>query len=156
MTRQEFTDLLRKKGYSHKVSGGGVVVTHHGYVNLSGLTTLPEGIKFENRGSVYLDGLTTLPEGIKFENHGSVNLSGLTTLPEGIKFENHGSVDLDGLTTLPEGIKFENHGYVYLRGLTGQHIYLGKTRSFEFVDGYSMITGAPKSHSGYTVKSARY
>ena len=96
MTRQEFIDLLKFKKYAHKVTGREVIVTHHG----------------------------------------SVVLSSLTTLPEGIKFENHGSVDLSSLT--------------------GQHAYMGKPRNFELVDGYSMITGSPKSHGGYTVKAARY
>ncbi|MDE4176329.1 hypothetical protein PXK01_19410, partial [Phaeobacter sp. PT47_59] len=49
-------------------------------------------------GPVYLDSLTSLPEGIKFENHGPVYLDSLTSLPEGIKFENHGPVYLGSLT----------------------------------------------------------
>jgi len=136
MTRQEFIDLLKVKGYTHKVSKSGVKLTHNGFV--------------------YLRSLTTLPEGIKFENHGSVYLGSLTALPEGIKFENHGYVSLHSLTTLPEGIKFENHGSVYLHSLTGLHTYQGKPRTSTHIDGCTMIMGATKSHSGYEVTSARY
>ena len=95
-----------------------VDMSRQGGVDLGGLTTLPEGVKFENQGSVYLGSLTTLPEGVKFENPGYVYLRSLTTLPEGVKFENPGDVDLGSLTTLPEGVKFENQGYVYLLNLT--------------------------------------
>jgi hypothetical protein len=117
MTIKQFIKYLTERNIPHKVSGKYVTVLG-GSVNLDSLTTLPEGIKFENQGSVDLDSLTTLPEGIKFENQGYVDLDSLTTLPEGIKFENQGSVNLDSLTTLPEGIKFENQGSVYLRSLT--------------------------------------
>ena len=51
---------------------------------------------------------------------------------------------------------FKNGGEVYLSSLTGKFTYLGKPRTFENVDGYTMLTGLAKSHGGYTVKPARY
>jgi mannitol/fructose-specific phosphotransferase system IIA component len=117
MTNKQFIKYLTERNIPHKVAGKQITVLG-GSVYLGSLTTLPEGIKFENQGYVYLRSLTTLPEGIKFENQGYVDLRSLTTLPEGIKFENQGYVELRSLTTLPEGIKFENQGYVELRSLT--------------------------------------
>jgi hypothetical protein len=96
----------------------GIQFNNGGYVDLRSLTTLPEGIQFNNGGDVCLRSLTTLPEGIQFNNGGNVDLRSLTTLPEGIQFNNGGDVYLSSLTTLPEGIQFNNGGDVYLNSLT--------------------------------------
>ena len=156
MENRDMITILENKGYSYKLSGGTVAVTHNGDVDLSSLTTLPEGVKFENHGYVYLSRLTTLPEGVRFENHGGVYLSSLTTLPEGVKFENHGYVDLSSLTTLPGGVKFENHGPVDLSSLNGSHTYLGEERDFRNIDVYTMLMGSSRRYGGYTVHRARY
>ena len=113
MSKQGYVDLGRLTTLPE-----GVTFENKGYVNLGSLTTLPKVVKFENKGYVYLDNLTTLPEGVTFANKGYVHLGSLTTLPKVVKFENKGYVDLDNLTTLPKWIKFENKGYVYLPSLT--------------------------------------
>ena len=55
----ELTNLLVKKGYSFEIKNNHFCITHQGYVDLRSLTTLPEGVKFENQGSVDLESLTT-------------------------------------------------------------------------------------------------
>ena len=54
MTREEFKKVLEEKGYSYKLEGDKIVVTHERYVNLSSLTSLPPGVEFKNRGYVNL------------------------------------------------------------------------------------------------------
>ena len=94
--------------------------------------------------------------GVSVTHNGYVDLRSLTSLPKGVKFENGGFVYLRSLTTLPKGVKFENSGYVDLDGLTGEHSYLGKTRNFRCVDGFTMLMGASKTFGGFSVCSARY
>ena len=91
-----------------------------GYVDLTHLTTLPEGVKFENQGSVYLGSLTSLSD-VKFENRGYVYLLSLTTLSD-VKFENHGCVYLPRLTTIPDSVSFgEGVTKVWMSGeITGE------------------------------------
>ena len=58
-TLDQFADILTSKGYAFKKVGGKIVVTHSWFVNLSFLTSLPDGTKFENRGGVHLSNLTS-------------------------------------------------------------------------------------------------
>ena len=58
MKNDDFSAILRKNGYVFKRDKSTIVVTHKGYVNLSRLTAMPEGVKFENQGYVYLSRLT--------------------------------------------------------------------------------------------------
>jgi len=66
MTQEEFIDILDKKGYSYKIRGNKIIVTHGGSVLLDSLslsfsgfsTSLPSGVVFRNGGDVYLDALT--------------------------------------------------------------------------------------------------
>ena len=97
MTRKKFIKELEEEGYSYEIEGDKIIVTHNGGVWLGVLTTLPNGVKFENRGSVWLNALTTLPADVKFENRGYVILDALTTLPADVKFENGGDVNLNSL-----------------------------------------------------------
>jgi hypothetical protein len=118
---KQFTNHLDSNHYSYTIENGIVTIDDKGYeggVNLDSLTTLPEGVVFNNKGSVWLNILTTLPEGVVFNNKGSVLLKSLTTLPEGVVFNNKGGVWLDNLTTLPEGVVFNNKGSVWLDNLT--------------------------------------
>jgi hypothetical protein len=176
MTKKQLIKYLTERNIPHKVAGKQITVLG-GPVYLNSLTTLPEGIKFENQGTVFLNSLTTLPEGIKFENQGYVSLNSLTTLPEGVKFENQGSVDLVSLTTLPEGIKFENQGTVYLNSLTTlpegvkfenqgpvdlvsltneKQNYLGKERVLRHIDGFTMLITSTRKQGGIIISKAKY
>ena len=92
-----------------------VDMSRQGGVDLGGLTTLPEGVKFENKGDVDLGSLATLSD-VMFENQGYVYLGRLTALTA-VKFENKGRVYLGRLTALSD-VKFENKGVVYLGSLT--------------------------------------
>jgi hypothetical protein len=118
MNREEFTDLLSRKAYAYHAAGNCVVVTHGGAVNLRSLSSLPEGVTFENGGAVNLASLSSLPEGVTFKNGGAVNLRSLSSLPEGVTFKNGSYVNLASLSSLPEGVTFENGGYVDLDSLT--------------------------------------
>ena len=117
MTQEEFIKILKEKGYSYKMEGDKIIVTHRGHVNLRFLTSLPPGVEFKNMGDVFLDSLTGLPSDMEFINSGYVYLSGLKILPPDVKFENKGSVILYSLTTIPPGVHFENGGNVRLSGL---------------------------------------
>lgn len=132
MTKGEFKKILKRgfKIYSKKGKKFGwsktneikftqegeitVISRENKDVYLTSLTTIPEGVRFENKGHVYLDFLTAIPKGITFENKGCVSLLSLTNLPKETRFENDGSVDLRSLTTITEGKMFENKGDVWL------------------------------------------
>ena len=86
-----------------------------GYLDLRSLTTLPEGCQLSAGGYLYLSSLTTLPEGCQLSAGGSLDLSSLTTLPEGCQLSAGGSLYLRSLTTLPEGCQLSAGGYLYLR-----------------------------------------
>ena len=97
MTREEFIQVLEKKGYSYKIEGDKIVVTHEGRVDLRSLQTLPTSVEFMNGGYVDLDSLKTLPPGVVFMNGGDVDLRSLETLPPGVVFKNRGSAYLNPL-----------------------------------------------------------
>ena len=101
MTREEFIKVLNREKYSYKIEGDKVVVTHGGYTNLRGLTSLPPGVEFRNKGQVNLESLISLPSGVVFKNREGEH------------------VFLDSLTSIPPGAVFENRGDVYLESLIG-------------------------------------
>ena len=76
MTREAFIKELDSEGYSYKIEGDKIVITHKAYVNLALLETLPPDVVFRNSGYVGLSSLKTLSPGVKFE-HGNVNLYSL-------------------------------------------------------------------------------
>jgi len=119
MTQKEFIKVLDKKGYSYKIEGDRVVVTHKGDVFLDSLTSLPPGVEFRNGGYVSLHSLKSLPPGVVFRNEGNVYLESLTSLPPGVEFRNGGYVSLHSLTSLPPGVEFRNRGVVGLNSIIG-------------------------------------
>jgi hypothetical protein len=121
MTREEFIEELKERGYSYEIEGNKIVVTHKGTVYLSSLTSLPPGVEFRNRGDAYLPSLTSISSDVKFNNEGYVNLSSLTSLPPGVEFRNEGWwINLESLTSLPPGVEFRNEGWwINLESLTG-------------------------------------
>jgi len=119
MTREEFIQILEKKGYSYNIERDKLVVTFKGFVDLESLTSLPPGVVFKNRGVVYLRSLKTLPPGVVFKNSGNVALNSLESLPPSVVFENGGDVGLISLESLPPGVVFKNRGRVYLESLMG-------------------------------------
>ena len=124
MTREEFIEILDKRGYSYEIEGDKVVVTHKGGVYLNSLTSLPPGVEFRNGGDVWLDSITSLPPGVEFMNRGRVYLRSLTSIPPGVVFKNkgdEGDVWLDSITSLPPGVEFRNGGDVSLDYLLGDY-----------------------------------
>ena len=97
MTQEEFIAILDEKGYSYKIEGDKIVVTHKGGVILDSLTSIPPGVEFRNNGRVILDSLTSLPPGFEFKNGGHVYLESLTSISPGVKFNNEGYVSLNSL-----------------------------------------------------------
>ena len=97
MTNEEFIEVLDEKGYSYKIKGDSIVVTHKGEVNLESITSLPPVLKFKNRGYVSLKSLTSLHPGVWFVNGGSVFLESTTSLSPGVEFNNRGMVYLPSL-----------------------------------------------------------
>ena len=84
MNKESFIQLLTDKCYKYELTGDHIKVLYQGSVDLRSLTSLPEGVQFNNQGDVDLSSLTSLPEGVQFNNQGSVDLSSLTSLPEGV------------------------------------------------------------------------
>ncbi|RXR28920.1 hypothetical protein [Sphingobium fluviale] len=137
MTLDEFSAILDRGGYVYDRTETTIDVKSFHNVNLSSLTTLPEGVTFSNGGHVYLSSLTTLPEGVTFSNGGHVYLSSLTTLPEGVTFSNGGHVDLRGLT--------EEY-----------HVYRGERIRLKHVDGSTMLIRSERVLGDATIYAASY
>ena len=107
MTNKQFIKYLTEQNITHKVAGKQVTVLG-GSVYLRSLTTLPEGVKFENQGYVDLRSLTTLPEGVKFENQGPVDLRSLTKEKQTYLGKERMFRHIDGFTMLISSTR--NHG----------------------------------------------
>jgi hypothetical protein len=87
-----------------------------GYLDLSGLTSIPDGFNPTVCGSLDLRGLTSIPDGFNPTVGGSLYLRGLTSIPDGFNPTVGGSLDLSGLTSIPDGFNPTVGGYLYLRG----------------------------------------
>jgi hypothetical protein len=98
VTREEFIEILDKKGYSYEIQGDRIVVTHKGDVFLNALTSLPPGVVFENERLLDLGSLISISPGVVFRNGGYVGLNSLTSLSPGVEFRNKGSIILGFLS----------------------------------------------------------
>jgi hypothetical protein len=58
MNRKEFIKELESRGIGFKETRKEIIINHQGNVDLNSLTSLPEGVKFENGGYVDLYSLT--------------------------------------------------------------------------------------------------
>ena len=96
----------------------GISLTVGGDLDLYSLTTLPKGISLTVGRSLFLNSLTTLPEGISLTVGGDLSLSSVTTLPEGISLTVGRSLFLNSLTTLPKGISLTVGGNLDLFSVT--------------------------------------
>ena len=97
MTREEFAKYLDYKGYSYKIEGDMIIVTHKVDVDLGSLETIPPGVEFRNTRGVYLNRLKTISSGVVFKNGMDVWLGSLETLPSGVEFMNGDDVHLNSL-----------------------------------------------------------
>lgn len=98
MTREEFIKILDGRGTSYKIEGNKLLILMDNQsMALSGLTSIPPDVVFNNRGNVYLENLKTLQPGIVFNNTGRVILNRLFSISSGVVFENGGTVNLGTL-----------------------------------------------------------
>jgi hypothetical protein len=139
MTREEFKQVLDKKGYSYEIEGDRIVVTHKRTVYLSALTSLPPGVEFKNWSGVDLNSLTSLSPGVEFNNEGDVYLKSLTSIPPGVGFKNRGGVDLRSLTSLPPGVEFRNKGDVWLDSLIGDYSFTNWQGNIKGIDSKRLL-----------------
>lgn len=91
-SQSKFIGILKNKGIAYSVNSSGEITITGGYVGLSSLKSLPEGIKFNNDTNVNLNSLESLPKDIKFNNGGNVDLYPLESLPKGVEFNNGGYI----------------------------------------------------------------
>jgi hypothetical protein len=103
-------------------------------LNLSNLTSIPEGFNPTVRGSLWLDKLTSIPEGFNPIVGLSLILDNLTSIPKGFNPTVRGNLWLNRLTSIPEGFNPTVGGALLLDGLTsisegfnptvGENLYL--------------------------------
>ena len=117
MTRKEFIEILSGRGYSYKIEGDKLVVTHGGYIDFDELESIPPGLEFRNKGYIKLGGCHTIPPDTVFSNGGSVSLDALKILHPTVEFKNAHAVRLDSLRSIPQGFVFRNGGDVSLWAL---------------------------------------
>lgn len=143
MTREEFIKVLEEEGYSYKIEGDKVVITHgkkgtgldnhiyldvlipnvifvnKGMVQLNNIASLPPGIEFKNGGDVDGNDLYKIEYPLIFQNRGHVQFPMLETICSGVEFNNGDDVLVDSLKSIPQGVWFKNKGDIYLSSLIG-------------------------------------
>ena len=103
MTQEAFIKVLEEKGYSYKLEGDKIVVTHNKWVFLRSLETLPPDVEFRNKLDVFMDFLKTLPPGVVFKNGEDVYLHSLMNISPGVQFGNEGDVYLNSIIGEEDG-----------------------------------------------------
>ena len=113
MTQEEFIAILDEEGYSYKIEGDKIVVTHNGYVDLNSLTSLSPGVEFKNVGGVWLESLTSIPSDVVFRNEGGVHFRRLNyRILESVEFRNEGVIEfIDMYNTSSILFRKYNNGY---------------------------------------------
>jgi len=89
-----------------------------GSLDLTSLTSIPEGFNPTVGGSLDLMSLTSIPEGFNPTVGGSLDLTSLTSIPEGFNPTVGGYLYLTSLTSIPEGFNPTVGGSLYLTSLT--------------------------------------
>jgi len=119
---KKFIEILNERNIKFIQKENKIIINDDGYVVLDSLTSLPEGISFNNNsGNIYLNSLTSLPEDISFNNNGNIYLNSLTSLSKDTIFKNVGSIYLRSLTSLSENITFNNSWNIYFDSLSSLH-----------------------------------
>jgi hypothetical protein len=85
-----------------------------GDLDLSNLTSIPEGFNPTVGGDLDLRNLTSIPEGFNPTVGDSLYLNNLTSIPEGFNPTVGYNLDLSNLTSIPEGFNPTVGGYLYL------------------------------------------
>jgi len=85
-----------------------------GNLNLSSLTSIPEGLNPKVGGSLNLSGLTSIPKEFNPTVGGDLFLNSLTSIPEGFNPKVDGALVLSSLTSIPKGFNPKVGGYLYL------------------------------------------
>ena len=114
-----------------------------GSLDLSSLTSIPEGFNPTVGGYLDLSSLTSIPEGFNPTVGGYLYLSSLTSIPEGFNPTVGGSLYLSSLTSIPEGFNPTVGGYLYLSSVSryiGKEVdipirYLWRNKEYIKVDG---------------------
>jgi hypothetical protein len=133
MNLSEFKAYLKSKDIDFSEGDGELIIKAGGYLYLSSLTTIPEGVTISAGGNLDLSSLTTIPEGVTISAGGDLDLSSLTTIPEGVTISAGGDLDLRSLTTIPEGVK-GNQPYidVFLKPDNNNDVIIYKRVSNQF------------------------
>jgi len=114
MTAKNFIRVLNRRGFSYKIKGDKIIITHKGDIVFK-LTSLPPNVHFNNPGRIDLPLLIEMSSGIVFNTSGMIVLRSLTELPSDVSFDNAtGSIFLGSLTKLPPEVLFDNADYISL------------------------------------------
>lgn len=87
-------------------------------LDLSNLTSIPEGAAIDVHGDLYLDGVTNIPVGVKISVYGDLWADHVTSISEGVSITVYsGNMDMDGVTSVAEGVKLTADGDMFLGAL---------------------------------------
>jgi hypothetical protein len=103
MTREEFIQILDKKGYTYELVGDKIVIFSGDFNNdikLGALESIPSDVVFRNKGEVYLLSLYSIPPGTIFNNGASVYFEYM-------------------LESISSSVVFNNRLYIYLKFFNG-------------------------------------
>jgi hypothetical protein len=149
MERGKFIEFLKDKNLHYREEGGSLIIDDYGNIeDHSRITSLPEGVYFENGGYVFFKELKHIPKGTVFRNGGVLEFPSVESISEGVIFRNDGGIDMTILKSLPKGIKFENHLSVFL------HSVESISEGVEFKNGKSVWLDSMKM-SGFS-KGVRF
>jgi len=118
--KQTIKDFCKQIDITEKQFSGKEKIS--GYLDLRGLTSIPQGFNPTVGGYLDLSGLTSIPQGFNPTVGGSLYLRGLTSIPQGFNPTVGGSLYLRGLTSIPQGFNPTVGGSLYLRyGVNANH-----------------------------------
>jgi len=89
-----------------------------GWLYLSSLTSIPDGFNPTVGGSLYLSSVTSIPDGFNPTVGGGLYLSSLTSIPDGFNPTVGGGLYLSSLTSIPDGFNPTVGGSLDLSSLT--------------------------------------
>jgi len=101
------------------------------YLDLSSLTSIPDGFNPTVGGSLWLGSLTSIPEGFNPTVGGHLCLNSLTSIPKGFNPTVGGTLYLSRLTSIPDGFNPTVGGDLYLTSLTSIPEGFNPTVGFE-------------------------
>ena len=119
--REEFIEILEKRGYPYSLQGNKIIITGSKDFTI-GIDGIPPGVVFNNSGVVDIP-IDHVSDDVEFNNGGYVNLSYVISIGKNVKFKNNGNVFLGKhLNRINSSVEFNNSGAIYTFIISGMKL----------------------------------